>query len=797
MNLQYLPERNREWQKLLVPCKLVQSMRMLQFQRHTCIPVRKRTVILLFLAGIIAIAYYFSLPGELFIDASYSTVVRDRNGKLLGARISDDGQWRFPPCDTVPGKFAAALTGFEDRYFRYHPGVNPVSIARAVLQNIRNRRIVSGGSTLTMQVIRLYRNGKRNIWNKLVECLLATRLELRYTKDEILALYASHAPFGGNVVGIEAASWRYFGRSAVDLSWAEAATLAVLPNSPSIIHPGKNRELLKAKRDRLLHRLMESGEIDSTVCSLAISEPIPDKPLPLPEYTYHLTEHINAGKEHGHETFTGIDREIQSRTSMILERWNKTLKDKGINDLAAIIIDTHSGKILAYCGNARPHEDRNGAKVDILRSPRSTGSILKPLLYCALLQEGGILPKTLLPDIPVNINGFSPQNFDLRFYGAVPADEALSRSLNVPAVHMLREYGVPKFHDLLVRSGMSTLTRESSHYGLSIILGGAEGRLLEVTAMYAMLAKIAEDGEIKDEGDCFRTDFPLKDKVSIYYTLESLKDVNRPDEMEWRMVSSIRKVAWKTGTSFGFRDGWAVGVTPGYAVGVWAGNAQGQGVPGLIGAKTAGPVMFDIFNLLPQTEWFQEPYKDYMEAEVCRQSGHLKGMFCTDIDTLMLPVNAVRTGTCPYHRQVNLDPEGNYRVPYGTAGSIRENMFILPPAMEWYYRQHHPEYRPLPPYRKGSATNDAYIPMEFIYPESGSVIYVPRQLDGNRKGVIFNLAHSIPESTVYWHIDNIYIGSTRYIHQMTVVPPEGRHTLTAVDSDGNSLSVAIECRYSK
>ena len=756
--------------------------------------VRKRKIPILFLICI-AIAYYFLLPRDLFKDIPCSTVVRDRNGELLGARISDDGQWRFPPCDTVPEKFATALTEFEDKYFRYHPGVNPVSIVRAAVQNIRSGKVVSGGSTLTMQVIRLYRKGERNIWNKLVECILATRLELRYSKDKILALYASYAPFGGNVVGIEAASWRYFGRSAGELSWAEAATLAVLPNSPAIIHPGKNREMLKAKRDRLLYRLLESGKIDSTDCSLAISEPIPDKPLPLPEYAYHLSEYINSGKDHGHEHITGIDYGLQVRTSMLLGRWNNTLKEKGINDLAAIIIDTHSGNILAYCGNACPDENRNGAKVDILRSPRSTGSILKPLLYCVLLQEGGILPKTLLPDIPININGFSPQNFDLKFYGAVPADEALSRSLNVPAVHMLRKYGVPKFHDILIKSGMGTLTAPPSHYGLSIILGGAEGRLLEITAIYAMLAKIATDGKITDEGDCFIKDFPLKDRIAVYYTLEALKEVNRPDEMDWRMVSSIRKVAWKTGTSFGFRDGWAVGITPGYAVGVWAGNAQGQGAPGLVGASTAGPVMFDIFNILPRTGWFPEPYQDYIEAEVCRQSGHLKGMYCTDTDTLMLPVNAIRSEPCPYHRQVNLDLEGKYRVPYGTAGSIQENMFILPPAMEWFYRQHHPEYSPMPPYMKGSITNDGYSPMEFIYPESGSIIYIPRQLDGSRKGVIFNLAHSLSENTVFWHIDNEYIGSTKYIHQLTVVPPEGKHILTVVDSDGNSLSVAIDCRY--
>ena len=770
-------------------------MKILKFLSLACISARKRKILLLFLAGIIAISYYFSLPRELFRDTPYSTVVRDRNGRLLGARISDDGQWRFPPCDTVPEKFAAALTEFEDRYFRYHPGVNPVSIARAAVQNVRSGRIVSGGSTLSMQVIRLHRDGKRNIWNKFIECLLATRLELRHTKDEILALYASHAPFGGNVVGIEAASWRYFGRSPVDLSWAEAATLAVLPNSPSIIHPGKNRELLKAKRDRLLHRLMESGKIDSTDCSLAVSEPIPDNPLPLPEYAYHLTEHINSGKEHGHETFTGINRDIQSRTSMILERWNKTLKDKGINDLAAVIIDTHSGRILSYCGNACHDEDRIGAKVDILRSPRSTGSILKPLLYCALLQEGGILPETLLPDIPVNINGFSPQNFDLKFYGAVPADEALSRSLNVPAVHMLRRYGVPKFHDLLIRSGMSTLTKEPSHYGLSIILGGAEGRLLEVTAIYAMLAKIAEDGEITDEGDCFTKDFPLKDKVAIYYTLEALKEVNRPDEMDWRMVSSIRKVAWKTGTSYGFRDAWAIGVTPEYAVGVWAGNADGTGVPGLSGATAAGPVMFDIFNTLPSSSWFAEPSgTEYSVAEVCRESGHLAGRYCNSRDTLFLPEAALRSGVCPYHRAVTVSADGRYRTVATEPGAYTVSMFILPPAMEWYYRQHHPEYKALPPLKPGHAADGGSGPMGFIYPEPGSTINIPRQLDGSIKGATFHLAHSNPETEVFWHLDSEYLGSTRHIHQMNIIATPGKHTVTVVDAAGNSASVRFSVK---
>lgn len=237
--------------------------------------------------------------------------------------------------------------------------------------------------------------------------------------------------------------------------------------------------------------------------------------------------------------------------------------------------DVRTEETLAYVGNADPDRKRTGSEVDIIRSPRSTGSILKPILYCALLQDGEILPNTLLPDVPVNINGFSPQNFNRRFDGAVPASEALTRSLNVPSVHMLRRFGVPKFLDLLRRCGMTTLDRSASHYGLSLILGGAEGTLGDVTTLYARLSASYQSADTSHTGKGDRLHgFPLTDKSALWWTFDALKEVNRPDEMDWRLVGSIKKVAWKTGTSYGFRDAWAVGVTPDFAVGVWAGLAR-------------------------------------------------------------------------------------------------------------------------------------------------------------------------------------------------------------------------------
>jgi len=727
----------------------------------TWIKQHRAWTVVLSLCAAAFIAWLFCLPRDLFKGTSYSSVVLSREGELLGARIADDQQWRFPPCQNVPDKYAEALIEFEDKHFKWHPGVDPLALARAVYQNVSEKKVVSGGSTITMQVIRMSRGKERTIKQKIVEAILATRLELRCSKKEILALYATHAPFGGNVVGLEAAAWRYYGGSADDLSWGEAATLAVLPNSPSSIHVGRNRDKLLEKRNRLLNRLYEKGLMDETDYELSVEEPLPSEPLALPSYAFHYVEEC-CTEQPGKNVTTSIDLGLQKKVEAITDRWCHEFSINGIADMAAVVIDVHTGEILAYVGNADMSRNRFGVKVDIARAPRSTGSTLKPLLYCAMLQDGDILPRTLVQDTPVNINGFAPQNFDLEYSGAVPASEALSRSLNVPSVHMLRQYGVPKFHDLLKKLGMTSLTRPSGDYGLSLILGGGEGKLVELTKIYADISHYYQEKDFKD--------YPYYDRTAIWYMFDALKEVNRPDEMDWRMISSVRKVAWKTGTSYGFRDGWAIGVTTDYAVGVWAGNAQGQGVPGLVGGRTAGPVMFDIFNVLPSSEWFADPpYGEYVMAEVCHESGHLKGMNCERCDTIPLPLNAMRSEPCPYHRLVD------------GVGS----MFLLPPAMEWYYRQHHPEYEPLPAKKTG------YQAMEFIYPYDNSTMTIPRQMDGSVRGIVFNLAHSNPETEVYWHLDSEYIATTRYLHQLSLIPEPGRHTVTVVDADGNTLSIGF------
>ena len=754
-----------------------------------------KKVILCILAFLVT-GYIFCLPRHLF-HVPYSTVVTDRNEELLGARIASDGQWRFPPRNTTPEKIKECLITFEDKHFYHHWGVNPFAIGRAFYQNVKNKRIVSGGSTLTMQTIRLARNESRTFREKLIEMIWATRLEFRASKEEILSMYISHAPFGGNVVGLDAAAWRYFGHSADDLSWAESAMLAVLPNAPAMIHLSKGRKTLLDKRNRLLKQLLEKKTIDSSTYELAISEPLPDEPHALPQIAPYLVSRFYQ-ERNGEYSRSAINKGIQTQVEDLAERWSNEFGRSDIRNLAILVIDIPSNQVVAYCGNVHFDQKQGGNQVDVIQAPRSTGSILKPFLYYAMLQEGSLLPDMLLPDVPVNINGFTPQNFSMQFEGAVPASEALARSLNIPAVTMLQRYGVPKFHSFLQQIGLKTINRSSSHYGLSLILGGAEATLWDVTNAYAMMGRsllqlpqrscslLLPTSRITESTDPFQPG-------AVWQTFDALKEVNRPEEIDWKSIPSMQTIAWKTGTSYGFRDAWAVGVTPRYAVGVWVGNATGEGKPGLVGAQTAGPVLFDIFNLLPSSSWFTRPAGIFVEAEVCRKSGHLKGRFCDETDTLLVLPAGLRTEACPYHHLVTLSANESQRIYENCANTeptLRKSWFTLPPVWEWYYKQHHPEYKPLPPFKAGCG-EDTFQPMQFIYPPMNARIKLPKQLDGSKGFLTVELAHNNPNATVFWHLDETYQAQTQDFHKISLQPAAGKHSLTAVDGEGNTISTTF------
>ena len=740
------------------------------------------------------------------VSAPCSTVLEDAQGHLLGAVIATDGQWRFPESDSIPYKYEQCLLAFEDAYFYYHPGVNLLAIARAMRQNVAAGRVVSGGSTLTMQLVRISRNAAdRGYADKLYEMLLALRTELRYSKRTIITKYASNAPFGGNVVGIEAASWRFFGISPDKLSWAQSATLAVLPNAPGLIHPGRNRDALLAKRNRLLKKLCDEGVIGADSYELALLEPLPLAPQPLPMVAPHLLTRAIADGSMGKRVRTTLDVHLQRQVARIVNNHYQSLRFNEINNAAAMVVDIRTGEVKAYVGNTEAAGDGMGGKVDIITAPRSYGSLLKPFLYAGMLADGNLMPQQLVDDIPVSIGGYAPQNFSRDFEGMIPADQALARSLNVPFVILLRKYGMEKFNDLVKRLGMTTLTRSPDYYGLSVILGGAEGKLWELTGMYAALASglVSPQKQLLDlhyaQNGAQQKLFPTAvfSPAATWLTLEALSDVTRPaEDGEWRMFTSRSKVAWKTGTSFGFRDAWAIGVTPRYAVGVWVGNAGGDGRAGLMGVSAAAPLMFDIFAQLPTTSWFRKPTTEMQVAEVCRQSGMKRGPHCPEVVLRHIPRGINKTLPCSYHRLLHLDATGQYQVTDRCASVAQmqaRSWFVLPPAQEQYYSVAHVGYRPMPPFMSGcdpELTDGSS--MSLIYPFASSKMYLPRRNGGERSQLVLKAAHRSPSATVYWYIDGELVGQTVATHTVAVDVQPGRHLLTLTDSRGESLRRYIE-----
>lgn len=769
-------------------------------------------------ASLFLLWYFFCLPRPLF-DAPLSQIVEDVDANLLSARIATDGQWRFPEPDSIPEVYIQSLIEYEDHNFYHHQGVDPLALIRAVFQNVRSAAIVSGGSTISMQVIRMARgNPARTIPQKIVEAILATRLEFGYSKKRILRLYAANAPFGGNVVGIEAASWRYYGKAPALLSWAEGALLAVLPNSPALIHPGRNRTALLNKRNKLLDRLASKGIIDATTCDLAKAEALPDAPHPLPRLAPHLLDRI--AKEKGHDRIrTSIQSNLQERVLNLAARQQKILQFSQIHNLAILVADVRSGEVLAYVGNAPNAGAEHGEQVDVITAPRSSGSILKPFLYGLAIQDGIILPHSLLPDVPMNLNGYRPENFQEGYDGLVPAHEALARSLNIPFVDLLRQYDYDRFHYQLKKLGMSTLSQAPGHYGLSLILGGAETKLWDLCGMYASMARILSHYprysgryDPADYRDLSYVPMPVVappkiqdlDPIpevfsagSIWATFEAMQEVQRPGaEGEWQQFSTSRRVAWKTGTSFGFRDAWAIGVTPEYVVGVWVGNADGEGRPGLVGTLAAAPVLFETFGLLPNTTWFGTPYDDLAKAEVCAETGFRAGQYCP-ADTVRVPKKALNSPVCTYHQLIHLDPAERFQVNaqcFLPSQIIHRPWLVFPPLEEFYFRQRHPEYVILPPFHPNcqNQSGNTGNPMQLIYPRQASRIFVPVDLDGRKSKTVFQVAHRRANAKIHWHIDQDFIGSTQTFHQFALEPPAGKHILTLVDETGHRLEQRFE-----
>ena len=655
---------------------------------------KKAKIVLIALAALFVA--FLCIPVPRF-DKPYSTVLTAKDGELLGARIADDGQWRFPASNAYSPKYVACLLAYEDRWFFLHPGFNPVSFVKSFVDNMKAGEVVRGGSTISMQVVRMSRNNPpRTYAEKLWEVVLAMRLELRYSKRSILNMYAANAPFGGNVVGIDAAAWRYFHTTPDALSWGEAATLAVLPNAPSLIHLGRSRERLEQKRNELLQRLPDAHvlipkrfgvpRLTAEDAELAMMEAIPDKPYDMPMLAYHYLADQDS-RRHGTQIASTLDYNLQRSVTDIMHRHHEANVMNNIDNAAVYVVDYLNDEVVAYVGNNMNAAD--AAMVDMVKAQRSTGSILKPFLFAAMLDEGTLLPQMVLPDIPMSLSGFTPKNYSGEYWGAVPADKALQNSLNAPFVHLLREYGQPRFHALLKQLPLKGIVFDAEHYGLSLIVGGAEASLYDITNAYAKMGrKLAAH---VNEGFDEKVDESISpfSAEAIAETFHVMLGLTRPtSQIGWGGFSSSAQVAWKTGTSFGFKDAWAVGLTDRYVVGVWVGNSDGEGRPGLTGVGVAAPILFDVVGKLNDSYRYPANTSQSIEIEVCAESGYPKSDCCPNIKKVRVTNVENQTGVCPYHKKVFLDESRQYQVRpdcYPVDQKNFEVYYVLPPVMVHCY----------------------------------------------------------------------------------------------------------------
>ncbi len=752
------------------------------------------------MAGSVLFILLFLLIPTPSFPPDYSIRVLDSDGEILHATLNQKQQWCFPPDPEfqIPLKLKTCVLEYEDRHFRVHPGVNPVSIFRALRSNARSGGVRSGASTITMQVARLSRPKTRTVPNKLFEMAQALKLEILRSKTTILRTYLGHAPYGRNVVGVQAASLRYFGRKPDRLSWAEAATLAVLPNQPGLIAPGIRSDLLRSKRDRLLRRLVKRGLLDAETLSLSLLEPLPSASEPFPAAALHLARRLEASASGRFTLRTTIDREIQLRAeALTAAHVAERLRPLGIRNAAVLIAETRSGKVLAYVGSQDFFDTENNGQVDGVAAPRSPGSLLKPFLYGLAMDEGLLLPETRIRDIPTYYGAFSPSNAAESYDGLVSAKEALIRSLNVPAVRVLYGFGVRPFFLFLKKAGLSTLFRSPDAYGLPLILGGAEVTAWDMARLYRGLAS----------GGRFRPLTALEDGTAVestggpalispgacWLTLNMLRELKRPEaEAYWQLYRDRRPISWKTGTSYGFRDGWAAGVSPAWTIVVWAGNFDGEGNANLAGASCAGTLMFSLHNALPLPEgpaWFEPPVNDLEPVSICSETGFTAGPDCPaeKVRRVESPRFMKPLPVCPYHKKLFLGADGRTQVCSACwgRGPVREEVRLMyPPDVAQFLRESGKPAGDATRHNPACPGQTADDPMDILYPQPGARLWIPRDLDGRLEKVLFRAAHREAGSVLHWYLDGVYLGATRSRHSMARDIDAGGHELVVVDGEG-------------
>lgn len=770
------------------------------------------------LAGVLAfaalIASFYAVPLPERLDMAGSPVVTWRDGSPAHVFLADDDRWRVAITpDEVDPVYVEALIRLEDKRFRAHPGVDPVAIGRAAGLNLARGRVVSGGSTLTMQVVRVLEPRPRTLSSKVFESWRAMQLEWFLDKDEILSAYLTFTPFGRNVEGVEAASWAYFGHGAGALSPAEIATLLAVPQAPTSRYPSPaNRDRLQRSRDGIATFLASEGALplgetdhaataDQVLAEIAAT-PVPRRLQAFPRDIPVVARWLRARHPDLPRIVTTLDRGRQASVERQLVREIDALERKGIHQGTAVVVDHTTGEVVALVGSLDPWGEASGDQVPMFAQPRSPGSALKPFIYAAAIDEGAALPDHLVRDIPASYQGYAPRNYDGTYDGLVRLDDALSRSLNLPFVFLLQEVGVEPFLGRLRSMGVEHLVDQPGWYGLSVAIGGLEVTPLELTGMYASLA---EDGAYRPirltrpEIDAPAA-VPVMTPGAAWLTRKALRLKDRPDFPARRELSRVPTgIHWKTGTSFGHRDAWACGSGPRHTACVWLGNADRTPSRHLVGAEASGAPLFNVLEAVadPQVSaWTDPPSSDLTRIEVDAWSGYLPTDATPDTRLAWALRDRVPTQRDPFHVRLDVDTATGEAVTAACRGSrqTESRTYVVFPASvrRWLTEQHRRLPEP-PRMAAGCRPPSVAEAPTILSPAPGEVRVLIPGMPASRQEIALEADHAWT-GELSWFVDGAWLGDAPADRRLWWTPVVGQHEVTVRDASGRTRTIGFEVR---
>ena len=768
------------------------------------------------LTGLVTL-FLLPLPEHLRTPPSVFVTYEDGSPAYVFLSPDDKYRMRVDPHEIDPN-YLAALFRFEDKRFYRHPGVDPVAIARSTVLNLRHRRVLSGASTLTMQLVRLLEPRPRTLKSKIIEAIRAIQIELRLTKQEVLTAYLSFIPFGGNIEGVEAACHAYFGHGAQQLTAEEIAVLLAIPQRPSVRFPTpENEQRLRLARDEIVEWLLSQGiglDGDDPVTTLdrVRRAAVPTRRRPMPREAPYFAFWLR-GRHPGAERIeTTLDRNLQQLAEATLKADQERFRNLGIHNGSVVMTDYRTGDLSAVVGGFDFWDQGPGSQIPGFDVPRSPGSALKPLIYAMAIDRGKALPERVVADIPLSYGGYAPGNYDGRFAGLVSLEYALSRSLNIPFVRLLGEVGVESFLATLRRNGFRNLDPRPGHYGLSAAIGAIEVTPLELASVYSTLANQGMARPINwlqrssllasgARGDAPHRVHQLLSPGSTFLTARALSRRDRPDFPERRRYRGVSsRVRWKTGTSYGHRDAWAAGFGDRYTAVVWLGNMDNRSSVDLVGADAAGPLLFDLLETAEPASALaadRSTPDDLQWVSVCSETGYLPGAACDRTREALALRTAVPTTVCPFHRAFDIDNQTGLALLPGCRSGRKwktKSFVVWPTSLRRWLSQKHRTLPQAPTFDPSCNSLSPREPLAIVSPPSGQTLVLMPGLDSEHQEVPFEVEVSGPPVKLSWFVNGEYFGAVSSDDRLWWAPKPGHHNIVVVDPSGQSFSRKFSVR---